>query len=274
MAKRFIDTKIWDKAWFRKLSTKNKLVWIYLLGKCDHAGIWDADFELAEFIIGDTVTYEELPDVIKDKMQYIKGEDQYFIPSFIDFQYGTLKEHSKPHMSVIKRLNDKGLLRVSNKIDTLKDKDKDKEQVKPKDKVKVKDIKEREKEFMEECKRVNKKVGLDRVELLKFVDYFTEPTRSGKKMFFETKPTWSLSRRLHRWKNSDFSVKSKDDKTKKKQDRIREWKKQFRHVEETGVYIAYCVKCGDKHMPNTAYQLSQGSGCCSSEYVGTKPSNV
>ena len=68
MAKRFIDTKIWDKAWFRKLSTKNKLVWIYLLGKCDHAGIWDADWELAEFIIGETITYDELPDVIKDKM--------------------------------------------------------------------------------------------------------------------------------------------------------------------------------------------------------------
>ena len=272
MAKRFIDTKIWDKAWFRKLSTKNKLVWIYLLGKCDHAGIWDADWELAEFIIGDTVTYDELPDVIKDKMEYIKGEEQYFIPSFIDFQYGELKANSKPHMSVLKRLNEKhlkirGLERV---VITPKDKDKSKD----KKKVKIKEIKEREKEFMEECKRVNEKVGLDGVELLKFVDYFTEPTTSGKKMLFETKPTWSLSRRLHRWKNSDFSVKSKDDKTKKKQDRIREWKKQFRHVEETGVYIAYCVKCGDKHMPNTAYQLSQGSGCCSSEYVGTKPSNV
>ena len=28
MAKRFIDTKIWDKAWFRKLSPDNKLIWI------------------------------------------------------------------------------------------------------------------------------------------------------------------------------------------------------------------------------------------------------
>ena len=26
MAKRFIDTKIWDKAWFRKLTPKNKLI--------------------------------------------------------------------------------------------------------------------------------------------------------------------------------------------------------------------------------------------------------
>ena len=33
MAKRFIDTKIWDKAWFRKLSAENKLLWVYILTK-------------------------------------------------------------------------------------------------------------------------------------------------------------------------------------------------------------------------------------------------
>ena len=55
MAKRFIDTKIWDKAWFRKLTPKNKLIWIYLLTRCDHAGIWDADWEAAEFFIGEWV---------------------------------------------------------------------------------------------------------------------------------------------------------------------------------------------------------------------------
>ena len=61
MAKRFIDTKIWDKAWFRKLTPKNKLIWIYLLTRCDHAGIWDADWEAAEFFIGEWVGYDELP---------------------------------------------------------------------------------------------------------------------------------------------------------------------------------------------------------------------
>jgi hypothetical protein len=41
MAKRFIDTNIWNKAWFRKLDTNSKLIWIYILTKCDHAGIFD-----------------------------------------------------------------------------------------------------------------------------------------------------------------------------------------------------------------------------------------
>jgi hypothetical protein len=49
MAKRFIDTKIWDKSWFRKLDPKDKLIWIYILTKCDHAGIFDADWEAMAF---------------------------------------------------------------------------------------------------------------------------------------------------------------------------------------------------------------------------------
>ena len=69
MAKRFIDTKIWDKAWFRKLTPKNKLIWIYLLTRCDHAGIWDADWEAAEFFIGEWVGYDELPLEITTKMK-------------------------------------------------------------------------------------------------------------------------------------------------------------------------------------------------------------
>jgi hypothetical protein len=205
MAKRFIDTKIWDKAWFRKLSTKNKLVWIYLLGKCDHAGIWDADWELAEFIIGETVTYEELPEIIKDKMQYIEGEDQYFIPSFIDFQYGELKEHSKPHMSVIKRLAEKKLYKGFERVTiTPKEKDKEKEQYKVKVKDKKKDKDQREKDFMKKCKALQEKNGFDNVMLMKFVNYWTESNEGGLLLKFEMQKTFDINRRMTRWKSNNF----------------------------------------------------------------------
>ena len=133
MAKRFIDTKLWDKAWFRRLEPKYKAVWFYIIGRCDHAGILDEDWEAAEFFIGEKITYDELPEVIKNKIIVIKGKHQYYIPSFIDFQYGTLKENSKPHLSVIKRLKSKGLF---NPMDTIKDKNKAKDKVKVKDKAK------------------------------------------------------------------------------------------------------------------------------------------
>ena len=264
MAKRFIDTKIWDKAWFRKLSTKNKLVWIYLLGKCDHAGIWDADWELAEFIIGETVTFEELPDIIKDKMQYIEGEDQYFIPSFIDFQYGELKEHSKPHKSVIKRLIEKKLYKGFERVTiTPKEKDKEKEQYKVKVKDKKKDKESREKDFMQKCKSLQEKNGFDNVMLMQFVNYWTESNEGGSLLKFEMQKTFDINRRMVRWKNNNF------DNAVKKESFLSKFQKT-----PTGVYKAWCTKCGDRQFPNNEYQIKQGSSCCAVDYSPEKLVNV
>ena len=58
MAKRFIDTKIWDKSWFRNLKSRQKLLWFYLMTKCEHAGILDADFVAASFFIGEEVSLQ------------------------------------------------------------------------------------------------------------------------------------------------------------------------------------------------------------------------
>ena len=170
MAKRFIDTKMWDKAWFRRLTPQTKLIWIYLLTRCDHAGIWDADWEAAEFFIGDKVNYRRLPKIITDKMQEIDGGNQYYIPSFIEFQYGELRENSKPHLSVLKRLKDKGLL-------TLKDKEKDK----VKDKTKAKDKKIREKKFSDNVKKKSVEVkNISDEQINNFIYYWTESNEGGK----------------------------------------------------------------------------------------------
>ena len=244
MAKRFIDTKIWDKAWFRKLSTKNKLVWIYLLGKCDHA------------VIGETVTYEELPDIIKDKMKYIEGEEQYFIPSFIEFQYGELKEHSKPHQSVIKRLTNKKLLKG---YVTIKNKDKNKDKLKDK----TKDKEKREKDFMTKCKSFQDKYDFDNAMLMAFVDFWTESNENGKLMRFEMQKTFDISRRMAKWKANDkeWNINS----PKKKQTFLDKFQKT-----PTGVYKAWCSKCGAREFPNNEYQIKQGSACCAVDYLPEK----
>jgi len=254
MAKRFIDTKMWDKAWFRKLSPKNKLIWLYLLTRCDHAGIWDADWDLAEFMIGEWVDYDSLPDEIKNKMKYIQGEDQYYIPSFIEFQYGELKENSKPHLSVLKRLKDKGLHRVSH---TLKDKDKDK----VKDKVKVKDKGSREKEFSDIVKK--KAVEVENIadeQINNFIYYWTESNEGGKKMKFEMQKTFDIKRRLVKWRDNNIEW----GKTGKKANDSFESK--FKKLSSGQGFNAYCSKCGAREFPNK-FQLKEGSSCCRVEYV-------
>ena len=253
MAKRFIDTKIWDKAWFRKLTTKNKLVWIYLLGRCDHAGIWDADWELAEFIIGESVTYDELPDVIKNKMKHIKGEDQYFIPSFIDFQYGELKEHSKPHKSVIKRLTEKNLL---NGIHTIKDKDKDQLI----DKVKNKES--RESDFKKEVMIISKHIDkptFEKKTLNEFILYWTESNRNGKKMKFEMQKTFDIKRRLARWvkNNEEWSFTSRSKSLDKKFP-----------LDKTGnARLGICSKCHTTVFLAVVNPMLD-SKCCNAKVIG------
>ncbi len=255
MAKRFIDTKIWDKAWFRKLSTKYKLFWVYLLGKCDHAGIWDADWELSEFIIGEQVIYDELPEVIKDKMKFIEGKDQYFIPSFIKFQYGELKEHSKPHLSVIKRLDEKGLYNPIERVNlTLKDKDKDK----VKEKVKTKEL--REAEFNRNSFKVAKDMeGVKESTVDGFIDYWTESNINGLKMKFEMQKTFDIKRRLVKW------VSNQKEWTIEKKEKV-SFESSFQKT-PTGLYKAYCSKCGKREMPNDKWQLKEGSNCCRVDYT-------
>ena len=250
MAKRFIDTKIWDKAWFRRLTPKTKLIWVYLLTRCDHAGIWDADWEAAEFFIGDKVNYRRLPKIITDKMQEIDGGNQYYIPSFIEFQYGELRENSKPHLSVLKRLKDKGLL-------TLKYKEKDK----VKDKTKVKDKKIREKEFSDNVKKKAVEVkNISDEQINNFIYYWTESNEGGKKMKFEMQKTFDIKRRLLKWRDNNIEW----GKTGKKLNDPFESK--FKKLLSGQGFNAYCSKCGAREFPNK-FQLKEGSSCCRVEYV-------
>ena len=50
MAKRFTDTDIWKKKWFRKLPLEIKLLWCYLKDSCDHAGVIEFDAEVISFL--------------------------------------------------------------------------------------------------------------------------------------------------------------------------------------------------------------------------------
>ena len=105
MAKRFTDTDKWKKGFIRGLSPKYKMFWLYILDDCNHAGIWEADFEVASIRIGSKITEAEAIKVMASQIKIFDGGNKWFIPRFIDFQYGTLNENSRPHLAVIKLLD-------------------------------------------------------------------------------------------------------------------------------------------------------------------------
>jgi hypothetical protein len=146
MAKRFTDTNKWNKRSFDDLSMKMKLVWVYLCDNCDHAGIWDANFRIMSVHIGEPVTPADITLAFGEKIVWL-SETKVFIPSFIEFQYGTLCRENRAHLSVINRLEKEGACKPL--ISPLQG-DKDKEKDKDKDLDKEKDgEKEKRKALLE-----------------------------------------------------------------------------------------------------------------------------
>ena len=168
MAKRFTDTEKWKKYWFRTLSNDHKVFWFYLLDNCDHAGIWEVDFELADYFCKG-VNEQEIRSVFKKQFIEFDNKKRWFIKDFLDFQYGDLKETNRMHKSVITRLQKHNLIKYMGHISPL-DGAKEKEQVQDKDKVKEK-IKKREEKFCLEAYSFVDSKGYDKLEISKFINF-------------------------------------------------------------------------------------------------------
>ena len=140
MAKRMTDTDKWKKRFLRELKPQHKLLLFYILDDCNHAGIWDVDIEVASIRIGETLVYDMLPQEFLNKIEIFDNGDKWFIPDFIEFQYGELNPNSNVHKSVIallEKYNLQGYLKGSQTLpEGLQDKDKDIVIVKDKAKAK------------------------------------------------------------------------------------------------------------------------------------------
>jgi len=133
MTKRFTDTDKWRKGFIRSLDGPYKLLWLYILDECDHAGIWHVEMDVANVRIGIDVTVREAIEAFGGRVVAFDS-DKWFIPDFVAFQYGELKEVNRVHQSVARQLIKYELMGLVSPLQGLKDKEKDKD--KDKDKTK------------------------------------------------------------------------------------------------------------------------------------------
>ena len=188
--KRLMDCNIWSKQNFRQLEPKLKLAWFYFITNCDHAGIFEIDMELMSFKIGESYTLDEVQKSF-DKHIVDLGDSKWFLPAFIEFQYGLpLNPNVKVHLSVIKLLGKYGI-DLGNSYEAVNNKDKDKS------------IDTRKKAFV---KRVDKEIvgmGVNPQLQKEFIDYWSEHNDGGKVMRYEQQPIFNIKRRINTWiKNS------------------------------------------------------------------------
>jgi len=109
---------------------------------CDHAGVWIVDFQIAQIFIGEDATVNEkealkLFNKDEKKIVVFDSGQKWFLPSFIEFQYGVLNESNRAHNSVLTILKKYNLIKyvktLSSPLQGGKDMDKDKDKVKDKD---------------------------------------------------------------------------------------------------------------------------------------------
>ncbi len=128
--KRFTETDKWRDSWFRKLPPETKLAYLYVIDNCDAAGVWDADYELADFQTGHEHNWPAIIEVLGDRL-HILPNGKWHLTRFVAFQYGTLSPECKPHQNVLRLIEVHQLPTLSKGypkgIYTHKDKEKEKD---------------------------------------------------------------------------------------------------------------------------------------------------
>jgi hypothetical protein len=109
MAKRFIDTGLFDDEWFAELSKDGKLFWLYYLTKCDHAGLLKYNVKLIEFQTG-IKSIETVRQELANRLITVT-EQLLFCPKFISFQYPNFPHSKAPQtLGAISLLQKNGLM--------------------------------------------------------------------------------------------------------------------------------------------------------------------
>lgn len=132
MAKRFTDSEKWNRPWFRQLPPAYKALWILMLDKCDIAGIWYVDFELASFMIGEKISPDKAKSLFGKQIKVLDCGSRWLINGFTEFQYGKLKPNNNLHNAVLAKLeliNSGANVGLNSPSEGDKDKDKEKDKV-------------------------------------------------------------------------------------------------------------------------------------------------
>lgn len=137
MPRRFTDTEKWDDPWFCELDNEAKLIWFYLIDRCDHAGVWKINFKHLKYHCGTEKAEDEIRKIFDSR--FYEFDDKWFFPKFLKYQYPKGLQSNKPAIiGVINALSFYNLSEIIKQLlpnDYIIIKDKDKDKVK--DKIKI-----------------------------------------------------------------------------------------------------------------------------------------
>ena len=101
MSKRFTDSEKWLDPWFAELAPSFKLAWLYLVDRCDSAGVIDLSPRIAAALIGEATDWEDFIDASGGRVVRLDG-GKLWLTGFIAFQHGDLRSNYNPHKAAVR----------------------------------------------------------------------------------------------------------------------------------------------------------------------------
>ncbi len=103
MAKRFVSTKIWEEDWFLDMPIEYRLFWFYILGACDHGGLFKVNLRSFCSLNGVKIIPSKAIEFFntgKQRIRQVNGST-WLIEDFFIYQYGeNLNSKNRVHESV------------------------------------------------------------------------------------------------------------------------------------------------------------------------------
>ena len=99
--KRFTETQKWDDPWFRSLPGAHKLVFLYLLDRCNNAGFWEEDLDGMAFHT--KIEPHALEGALKGLTRGLQGASGwYWVKNFLRHQKNdSLNPENPAHRQII-----------------------------------------------------------------------------------------------------------------------------------------------------------------------------
>lgn len=198
MAKRQTDTEKWSDPWFSELSKDGKLLWLWLVDNCNHAGIWKVHFKDMRYFTGSDHSDDQIKELFNDRYHEFRP-GKWFIPKFLLFQYPKGLNSNKPAIiSVREQIILNGLIDIVHKElgnDYLIIKN-DSGIIKDKNNNKSNDIRKSKEQFIAEVIALKTPSNADHIR--QFISYWTETDDSGM-MRFQKEQFFEIRKRLQTW---------------------------------------------------------------------------
>lgn len=120
MAKRFVESSLWNQRWFHGMPQVSKLFFLFVITYCDHGGLIEYHPELIQFNTGVKDIDRCINDINKEKVRVARWGNYIFVLGFLDFQFGTKKFRARDAGE--RRLFDVGILDENGRYtDTFKE---------------------------------------------------------------------------------------------------------------------------------------------------------